>query len=160
MIYKMQNAGTSYIKRDENTCIREIFGKLDNCEELWYYPIYQVPVISKRCAVTRQKVLYEKQKDQFCIDLFEYKVPFESSGAFFFDAITGKLLDKIYVDSYFNRKDKSNTQLSYLTEMHTIKCVMTNTSESPDSWDTGFIKAFIAALITIILLLLFLYLIL
>jgi hypothetical protein len=83
--YKTQQLGKDNLKKKDKTMVRDILGKIGEEEELWFYPIYEVPIISKRKAKSRQKVLYKDSADlsKFKIDILEHKVPFESSGVFF-----------------------------------------------------------------------------
>jgi hypothetical protein len=113
--YKTQQLGKDNLKKKDKTMVRDILGKIGVEEELWFYPVYEIPIISKRKAKSRQKVLYKDSNDlsKFKIDILEFKVHFESSGAFFFDAVTGEEMDRLIVDSYFKREEKSSKDIDY-----------------------------------------------
>jgi len=110
---KSCGGGKDYLKMGvEETLIRDINSKPEKDESIWYYPYIQIPIISQRSIDKRQKVIYVDKENlsafNFKMDIIEHSFPFESSGAIFYDGISGKEVDRVYADSYFDANNKSS----------------------------------------------------
>jgi len=95
-------------RKTENVIIRRPCHKADG--ELWYFPMWQVPVTVAREAQTTVNVERRDSRHTLLTESLELSARFDCRGAILFDGLRGMETERFLNDAYFDRSRRSSRE--------------------------------------------------
>ena len=105
------------IRSNDRVIVRQVHHRPDG--DVWFFPLWEVPLTSTREAFSRFTIAYEydKQRTWYTVTHtvrheWELTARFESNGGVFYDGFLGGETERSLSSCYFMRTDRSSTEVA------------------------------------------------
>ncbi len=116
LIGKPDMSRSGLLKATHKIVIREALSIPWPGAEMWYYPVFQVPITLICEASAPQQTVYATSPTEFIRENYMHKVIIETRGDILFDGMDGHEISRSQVDYYFRKEDRASQEPNYNIE--------------------------------------------